>query len=246
MGEVKPEADMRAPPRATTRVRPAAPRKRAVALKDRAYDIIKHHIITCRFAPGEKLNEAQVGARLNLSRMPVRNALAKLALEGLITIRPRKGLEVRPIDPEELLQIIEARTINECRAIRLAARHVTEEELEALREVIQRTESAEASHDTETMMLLDREFHDLLARASRSAVFFDILRNLHDRAVRFWFISLNEQAQQGMVLRDHREILEALEARDGMTASRAMARHIDAFRRNVTQRMRDGWNNTAF
>ncbi|WP_164867834.1 GntR family transcriptional regulator [Rhodovarius crocodyli] len=242
MGETKPEADSVTPRRARI---PAAPRERAVALKDRAYDIIKHHIITCRFAPGEKLNEAQVGTRLNLSRMPVRNALAKLALEGLVTIRPRKGLEVRPVDPEELLQIIEARVINECRAIKLAARNVTDEELAALRDVIDRTAAAEASHDTETMMLLDREFHDLLARASGSAVFSDILRNLHDRSVRFWFISLNEQTQQGTVLRDHREIVEAMEARDGAAASRALARHIEAFRRNVTQRVRDGWPHSA-
>ncbi|MBR0645774.1 GntR family transcriptional regulator [Plastoroseomonas hellenica] len=206
---------------------------RTLPLKDQAYEVIKHQIITCRFAPGEKLNEAQVAERLGLSRMPVHNALARLRLEGLVTIRPRKGIEVRPIDPEELLQIIDARTVNECRCAELAARQATEEELAAMANVLRRSETALARRDTEAMMLLDREFHDLIARASRSAVFFDILRNLHDRAVRFWFISLNEADHQVEVLEEHEDIYRTLAARDPPAAARAMARHIDAFRRNV-------------
>jgi DNA-binding GntR family transcriptional regulator len=207
--------------------------RRAVPLKDQAYEVIKHQIITCRFAPGAKLNEAQVAERLGLSRMPVHNALARLRLEGLVTIRPRKGIEVRPIDPEELLQIIDARIVNECRCAELAARQVTGEELAAMAAVLRRSEAALAHRDTEAMMLLDREFHDLIARASQSAVFSDILRNLHDRAVRFWFISLNEADHQVEVLEEHEDIHRALAARDPAAAAQAMARHIDAFRRNV-------------
>lgn len=208
-------------------------RQRPVPLKDQAYEVIKHHIITCRFAPGAKLNEAQVAERLGLSRMPVHNALARLRLEGLVTIRPRKGIEVRPIDPGELLQIIDARIVNECHCAELAARQATEAELAAMADVLRRSEAALAHRDTEAMMLLDREFHDLIARASRSAVFLDILRNLHDRAVRFWFISLTETDHQVDVLEEHEEIHRALAARDPAAAAQAMARHIDAFRRNV-------------
>lgn len=211
----------------------ASDRQPAIPLKDQAYEVIKHQIITCRFAPGEKLNEAQVAERLGLSRMPVHNALARLRLEGLVTIRPRKGIEVRPIDPEELLQIIDARLVNECRCAELAAQQVTAAELAAMGDVLRRSETALARRDTEAMMLLDREFHDLIARASRSAIFCDILRNLHDRAVRFWFISLNEADHQVEVLEEHEAIHRALAARDPAAAAQAMARHIDAFRRNV-------------
>lgn len=210
-----------------------APGTGAVPLKDRAYEIIKHHIITCRFAPGEKLNEAQVAERLGLSRMPVHNALARLRLEGLVTVRPRKGIEVRPIDAGELLQIIDARTVNECRCARLAARHATGHELDAMADVLRRSATALVERDTEAMMLLDREFHDLIAQASRSAIFFEILRNLHDRAVRFWFISLKAEDHQDQVLEEHAAIHRALAARDPAAAAKAMARHIDAFRRNV-------------
>ena len=206
---------------------------RAVPLKDQAYEIIRHHIISCRFAPGEKLNEAQVAESLGLSRMPVRHALARLRLEGLVTIRPRKGIEVRPIDPAELLQIIEARTVNECHAVRLAATRFTAEHAAAMDAVLRDTEAALERHDTEALMLLDRSFHAIIARASGNTVFLDILGNLHDRAVRFWFISLDQEAHQGSVVQEHRAIRDALAAQDADAADAALAQHIAAFRQNV-------------
>lgn len=220
---------------ATRVVRGAAgvPEERAPQLKDQAYAAIRHHIITCRFAPGEKLNEAQVAEALGLSRMPVRHALARLRLEGLVTIRPRKGIEVRPIDPEELLQIIEARIINECHAARLAARRFSPQDAAAMRRILTETETALKRRDTEAMMLLDKSFHDVIAGASGNAVISDILGNLHDRAVRFWFISLDEEGHQGSVLQEHRAIVDALAAHDPDAAEKAMARHIEAFRHNV-------------
>lgn len=212
--------------------------QRRSLLKDQAYEAIRHHIITCRFAPGESLNEAQVAERLELSRMPVHHALARLRLEGLVTIRPRKGVQVRPIDLDELLQIIDARMVNECHCVKLAAERAAPEEVVAMEGVLERTGTAIAQQDTEAMMLLDREFHDLIAGASRSGILFDILGNLHDRAVRFWFISLNEQGHQPDVLREHRDIHRAIARRDAAGAAEAMRRHIEAFRANVTARLR--------
>jgi DNA-binding GntR family transcriptional regulator len=176
-----------------------------------------------------------VAEALGLSRMPVRHALARLGLEGLIVIRPRKGIEVRPIDPVELLQIIEARTVNECHTARLAAARFTAEHVAEMNVVLRDTRAALKQRDTEAMMLLDRAFHALIARASGNPVFIDILGNLHDRAVRFWFISLEHKAHQDRVLREHRAIRDALAARDTEAAESAMASHIAAFRQNVTR-----------
>ncbi|HEY8612946.1 MAG TPA: GntR family transcriptional regulator [Roseomonas sp.] len=206
---------------------------RSVPLKDQAYEIIRHQIITCRFAPGEKLNEAQVAEALGLSRMPVRHALARLRLEGLVTIRPRKGIEVRPIDLTELLHIIEARTVNECHTARLAAARFTAEDVDAMDGVLRETKAALGRRDTEAMMLLDKSFHDMIARASGNPIYADILSNLHDRAVRFWFISLDQEAHQESVLQEHVAIRNALSAREPDAAGQAMARHIAAFRENV-------------
>ncbi|WP_424136285.1 GntR family transcriptional regulator [Roseomonas chloroacetimidivorans] len=208
---------------------------RRLPLKDQAYEAIRHHIVTCRFAPGVRLNEAQVAEVLGLSRMPVRHALARLRLEGLVAIHPRKGIEVRPIDMEELLQIIDVRTVNECHAARLAAARITPADLSALGTTLRRTEAALARRDTEALMLLDRQFHDIIARAAGNPIVSALLANLHDRAARFWFISLEREGHQPEVLQEHRAILDALAARDAAAVARAMARHIAAFRRNVTR-----------
>jgi DNA-binding GntR family transcriptional regulator len=206
---------------------------RPVPLKDRAYEVIRHHIITCHFAPGEKLNELQIGEVLGLSRAPVRHALARLRLEGLVTIRPRKGVEVRPIDPAELLQIIDARIVNECHAARLAAGFFTAADSAAMEAILADTESALASRDTEKMMLLDRRFHGVIAQASGNPILREILGNLNDRAIRFWFISLDQQEHQENVLHDHRAIHAALARHDAKAAEEAVSGHIEAFRRNV-------------
>jgi DNA-binding GntR family transcriptional regulator len=209
------------------------PPGRPLPLKDQAYEAIRHHIVTCRFAPGARLNEAQVAEALGLSRMPVRDALARLRLEELVTILPRKGIEVNCADPEELLQIIEVRTVNECHAARLAAGRITVAQVTALKQVLRRTEAALARRDTEALTLLDREFHDIIARAAGNPIIAALLANLHDRAARFWFISLEREAHQPAVLQEHRAILDALAAQDPAAAAQAMGRHIAAFRRNV-------------
>lgn len=106
-----------------------------------------------------------------------------------------------------VLQIIEARTVNECRAVCLAGRRFTPNDVKALDTVLDDTSAALERHDTGAMMLLDKAFHSTIARASGNPVFFDILSNLHDQAVRFWFISLEQEAHQDSVLQEpHRPI----------------------------------------
>jgi DNA-binding GntR family transcriptional regulator len=85
------------------------------------------------------------------------------------------------------------------------------------------------------MMLLDREFHFSVARATKNAVLTELLRNLHERSLRFWFISLNAPAQYELVQTEHSAIFEALRGRNPDAAEKAMRRHIESFRSSVTQ-----------
>jgi DNA-binding FadR family transcriptional regulator len=85
------------------------------------------------------------------------------------------------------------------------------------------------------MMLLDREFHLLIARASKNAVLTELLRNLHERSLRFWFISLNAPAQYDAVQKEHAAIWDAIRQRKPDKAELAMRRHIQSFRTNVSQ-----------
>lgn len=205
------------------------------SLRDLAYESIKHRIITCEFKPGEYINEARVSAVLGLGRTPVHQAIDRLMLDGMVEVIPRKGVIVKPVSFDEVIQIIEARLIIEPQAIRLATERAEEGDIAALEDILGRAQQWAAVHNIEQMMLLDREFHLVLARATRNDVFADILRRLHERSLRFWFISLKDVRHHGEVQDEHRAIVEAISKRDVDAAEVAMRRHIESFRANVAQ-----------
>ncbi|ONG45238.1 hypothetical protein BKE38_26685 [Pseudoroseomonas deserti] len=206
-----------------------------LSLQEQAYRAIRGRIVTCRFPPGSSLVEAQVAELLGFGRTPVRQAFDRLRQEGLVIVHPRKRVEVRRIDPAELLDIIEARLINEGHAARLAAARATPAEIAALEDNILRAGSATAVEETEQLMLLEQEFHGLIAGAARNAVLADILRNLRDRAIRFWFIAAGQSGHRQSVVAQHAAIAEAVARRDGDGAEAAMRRHIEDFRSSVLQ-----------
>jgi DNA-binding GntR family transcriptional regulator len=214
---------------------PAAQASAVASLRDAAYDAIKHRIITCAFRPGEYINELQLSALLKIGRTPVHQALDRLMIEGMVEVIPRKGVIVKPVSLNEVLQIIEVRLINEPFGARLAAEHANDTDLAALADVLKRAKNWAARRNIENMMLLDREFHLLIARAAKNDVLMELLRNLHERSLRFWFISLNAPAQYESVQNEHADILDAVRQRKPEKAEAAMRHHIESFRTNVTQ-----------
>lgn len=205
------------------------------SLRDLAYEAIKHRIITCAFRPGEYVNEASVSAILGIGRTPVHQALERLMLEGMVEVIPRKGVIVKPVSLHEVMQIIEVRLLNETYCVRLAAERADDSEIAALADILARAQEWKAVRNVEQMMLLDREFHLVLARAAKNAILGDILRKLHERSLRFWFISLNAPGHHESVQDQHQAILAAVHGRDPDTAEAAMRRHIESFRHNVAR-----------
>jgi DNA-binding GntR family transcriptional regulator len=208
---------------------------RATSLREAAYEAIKHRIITCAFRPGEYINELQLSALLKIGRTPVHQALDRLMMEGMVEVIPRKGVIVKPVSLNEVLQIIEVRLINEPYGARLAADHADDSDLGELADVLKRTEHWAGLRNIENMMLLDREFHLLIARAAKNNVLSELLRSLHERSLRFWFISLNAPTHYQTVHREHNAILSAIRQRDPGRAETAMREHIESFRANVSQ-----------
>ncbi len=210
-----------------------APPESSASLREAAYDAIKHRIITCVFKPGDYLNEAYVSAAIGVGRTPVHQAIDRLTQDGLLEVIPRKGLIVRPVSLSEAMQITDIRLLNESYCARLAAERADNVDLAALRDILNRADAWTAVRNIEQMMLLDREFHMALARAARNAVLASILQNLHERSLRFWFISLTAPDHHRDVQNEHRAIFEATERRDADAAAKAMENHIESFRRNI-------------
>lgn len=213
----------------------AANRRETASLRDAAYEAIKHRIITCVFKPGEYINELQLSALLKIGRTPIHQALDRLMVEGMVGVIPRKGVIVSPVSLNEVLELIEVRLINEPLGARLAAEHANDADLAEMIGILERAKHWAGLRNVENLMLLDRQFHVLIARAAKNDVLTELLRNLHERSLRFWFISLNVPAQYQLVQDEHATILEAIRERDADMADVAMRRHIESFRKSVSQ-----------
>ena len=153
----------------------------------------------------------------------------------MVDVIPRKGVIVKPVSLNEVLQIIEVRLINEPFGARLAAEQANDTDLMDLANVLKRAKHWAALRNVENMMLLDREFHLLIAKAAKNEVLTELLRNLHERSLRFWFISLNAPTQYGTVQSEHAAILDAIRKHNPDKAEAAMRHHIKSFRTNVSQ-----------
>jgi DNA-binding GntR family transcriptional regulator len=206
-----------------------------VALSEQAYREIKRRIICCELRPGEPINESQLRAMLGLGRTPVHQALHRLELEGLVSILPRKGVLVSPLSLNEVLDMIEVRLTNEMLCVTLAAERAHATDFQAMREIIERSPDLIKQRDLAGLMTLDLKFHVAISAASRNRVLADLLRNLHEKQARFWFLSLSDPKHMENVYQEHRELLDALERRDVPVAREAIRHHVDEFRRNIVR-----------
>ena len=203
------------------------------SLSEEAYAAIKQKIITLEFAPGAYLNVAAVIDALGIGRTPVHQAVRRLAHEGMIEIMPRKGMIVKPVSLHDALAIAEVRLLNEAYCARLAANNASEKDIALLEGILERAGQAVEAGDTEALMLADRDFHCALSGIAHNQVLADILKNLHERSLRFWFISLHQQKHQAEVTKEHADILQAIKDRDANRAEEAMRFHIESFRNTI-------------
>ena len=213
----------------------SAPREAPSSLLDMAYDEIKRRITICAFRPGDYLNEAEISTMLGIGRTPVHQAIDRLMVEGLVQVMPRKGIIVKPVSLDEVLQTIEVRLLNESYCVRLAADRASAAEMDELTSILARAQNELATRDGERLMRLDREFHGVLAQSARNPVLTELLGRLHDRSLRFWILSLNTPGHHLSVQEQHLAILAAIRDRDPDGAEQAMRAHIEAVRRNLLQ-----------
>ena len=203
------------------------------AMREMASTEIKRRIISCEFRPGEPLNEAQVATMLGLGRTPVHQALHRLEVEGLVSIMPRKGVLVTPLSLNEVLDMIEVRATNEVLCATLACERGHDSDFKAMRDIVDRSPPLIAGRDIPALASLDLKFHTAMSAASRNRVLAELLRGLHEKQARFWFLSLSDPQHLENVYQEHLEIVDALERRDVPAVREAVRTHIDEFRKNI-------------
>ena len=144
-------------------------------------DQIRGRILDGTLKPGERLVEDRLSIELGVSRVPVREALRGLSVEGLVTLLPRRGATVVEITPETVAELVEVRALLEGLNAKLAAQRHDPEIVAQLEETLVRGNKAAKTGTAEELARLNAEFHERLAEASRNSVLSDVMRGLRER-----------------------------------------------------------------
>ena len=196
-------------------------------LRELVLDAIRTAIMNGVLQPRERLMEIQLAEELGVSRTPIRKALRKLELEGFIVMVPRKGAYVADLSFKDIADVFEIRAALEGLAAGLAAERITEEELETMERLIVGKQEAINSGDIDKLVEVDTKFHELLYQSSRNDRLATIISNLREQIQRFRLTSLSFPGRNKESLREHKQLLEAIQARDSQLARQLAQEHIE-------------------
>ncbi len=199
----------------------------AATLADRAYQELEAQIVTLRLPPGAVVSEAILSKRLGIGRMPIREALQRLARERLVVILPRLGIVVSTIDVSSQLRLLEVRRELERLLARLAARRATPAQREEFRRIVEGMEAAARDDDDATFMRLDRALNLLVIEAARNEYGAGAMALMHGLSRRFWYIHYKEVADLPLAARLHADMARAIAAGDQAGAATASDRLLD-------------------
>ncbi len=195
-------------------------------LRDVVFNTLRRAILKGELEPGERLMEIALANRLGVSRTPIREAIRKLELEGLVIMIPRKGAEVAKITEKDLKDVLEVRTSLEKLAIELACDRITEEEIVELKDRCKDFVVSLKSSDLTEMAEKDVAFHDVIFRATKNARLIQILNNLREQMYRYRLEYLKDSESHGRLIDEHEQILNALSTRDKANAVKLINEHI--------------------
>lgn len=206
----------------------AAPRKRGSGVS-KVYDVLRNEILDLKLAPGEPIDEVQLARRFAMSRTPVREALVRLAGDGLVENLPNRSTIVAPIDFLNLSNFFDALTLLYRLTTRLAAARCTPEDLSPLRARQKEFAEAVEARDSVAMILSNRNFHVEIARIGGNPYFTDLFTKVLDegrRLLRLYYSSYNDTLPVQYV-EEHEDIILALAANDMDRAEQLALAHAD-------------------
>lgn len=192
--------------------------------KNRAYNHIRDQIITGAWPGGTRLQPEQIARELGISRMPVRDAIAQLDGEGLVTIRPHQSAVVTLLPPQEIVELYEIRAILEGHSARKAAEKVTDSDLDELRLLNGRLVRSEL--DVPRWLAYHDQFHDFVCEIGKQRHLLQEIRRIRSVIQPYLLMFIHEYRQGEMVGDEHKLLIDALASRNGTLAERTFIHHI--------------------
>ena len=209
----------------------------AGSLRDFAYDEIRRRIIEVELPPGKRLIERDLAAELDVSRIPLREALRLLSAEGLVVIVPGRGTIVSPFTPTDVNDLFDVRTSMETTAVELATQRATAQDMTELHHIL--TLGRDFHEHPRRLTDLNVDFHSRIVKASGNKLLETLMRPLESRLR--WLFHLAIDIDPVVQCTAHETIYAALERRDGQEAQRLMREHIENGREPILA-MAESWN----
>ena len=193
-------------------------------LKEKAYEIIRNRIIICEYQPGSIVDEKAISTELQMSRTPVREALNKLAEEGLLNIMPRRAIVVSQISIKDIMDLYDIRIKLEPSNARAAAIHADKKVMEDFKKKF----SVVDGLSTIEYSFLDANLHLYIAQCTGNKMLLNIMDGLMAQTQRVRIISSNKETRRKKGYSEHIDIINSIIAGDADQAEKAMRNHIAA------------------
>ncbi len=195
-------------------------------LREVIFDTLREAIIVGELKPGERLMEVQLAEKMGVSRTPVREAIRKLELEGLVEMLPRKGAHVADLSVKDIMDVLEVRATLDGLASMLSATRITDEELKELKHVQSQFINYVEKDNLQGSIKKDVEFHDIIYRSSRNDKLIQIASNLREQVQRFRVIYIKDFSSTKELVKEHAEILDCILRKDPEAAQKCAQTHI--------------------
>ena len=206
-------------------------------LRDVVFKTLRQGILTGELKPGERLMEIHLANRLWVSRTPIREAIRKLELEGLVIMVPRKGAQVAQITQKNLKDVLEVRRTLDGLAAELACDRMTEADLKILKQACVDFELATKSKDFTKMAHTDVKLHDCIVEATGNNRLVQIVNNLSEQMYRYRFEYIKDANSHERLIEEHRILYEAIKQKDKEKAVEAAKLHIDNQEKSIMKQL---------
>ena len=211
-------------------------------LRDVVFNTLRQAILTGELKPGERLMEIHLADQLGVSRTPIREAIRKLELEGLVTMIPRRGAEVAQITEKSMNDVLEVRRAVDALCVELACERIGEEALvqlgEACEAFAEEARKGEKEKDVKLLAQKDVALHDIIVQATGNQRLIQLVNNLSEQMYRYRFEYLKDFSQHEKLVEEHRVIYESIVKKDCETACEAAKLHIDNQKKAIIRQIR--------
>lgn len=196
------------------------------SMGDIAYDYLKQAIVKGDIPPGQRLIESRLSEQMEVSRVPIREAVKKLEQEGLVEKTGVRGFEVKKLTREEIEETLGIRALLESYAAYLATEHINDSILKKLEGSIEAYRKAFEKGDTEKLTQLNTQFHEIIYKAAGSGKLYSLINSFRDAVHRYRRQLLACQHYARMSLQDHEEMVEAMRKKDKKKVEDLVKKHI--------------------